>query len=98
MSTAIPNRTIVMAYQQTGGTAQAPTFESLNAVFVMEHPGEEPDWDLVQARADETFVMWDMIEAITPCANPDQTIRPDRPRGYGAPALQILHPRWSSVA
>lgn len=98
MNQPIPNRTIVMAYHMIGGTAQAPRFESLNAVFVVEHPGDEPDWDLVQQRAEETFVFWDMIEAITPCANPDQPIGPDQPRGYGASALQILHPRWAAVA
>ena len=95
-SEIIPNRTIVLAYQQIGGTADLPKFESTNAVFVIEHDGLEPDWDQVVARANESFVMWDMIEAITPVANWDRHRR-HFPIGYGATALQILNPNLRSA-
>ena len=93
-----PNRSIVMAYEQVGGTHKDPVFESLNAVFVIEHAGDEPDWSEVQRQATQRFVFWDMIEVITPEAHAptrDLTGWRGQAVGYSAMALQIPNPdRW----
>ena len=93
MAQSQPNRTIVIAYSQIGGTGEQPRWQSTDHMFIVQHEGDEPDWDEVVAQATARFEFaWDMIECITPVANQDRE-RGHFPVGYGAPTLQILHPR-----
>ena len=86
------HRTIVIAYTRIGGTEEQPVWESTDRMFVVQHETDEPDWDKVLDQAQREFPFaWDMIECITPVPNPDGPTH--YPRGYGAPTLQILHPR-----